>query len=205
MGRIRMGGNATMEFEPDYCEFHITVSAVGETSGKAITNGKKVTEDILTLLHDKTGIDIKTVTLKKEQTREAYSSRKDQKYVFEKEFYFCCKADNHITETITDLLTDMNDISYHTEYKLENISEKEQSAISVAVNNSREKAEKLAIALNSKITGFEEIRCDTNSENMYETEKFALACAGNARSLASELQNKKIEISKSVDIIWITE
>ena len=32
MGKIKMGGSAVIEFEPDYCEFHITVSIQKEIS-----------------------------------------------------------------------------------------------------------------------------------------------------------------------------
>lgn len=40
MGKIKMGGNATMEFEADYYEFHITVSVISGNSGDAISRGQ---------------------------------------------------------------------------------------------------------------------------------------------------------------------
>lgn len=196
-----------MAFEPDYCKFYITVSANGETTGEAVIRGKKITEEILSLLNDKIGIDIKTITLKNEHTAEQYSSQKGISYIFEKKFYFCCKADNHITEAITDLITDINGISYHIEYKLKNIHEKEQSVISEAVNDSREKAEKLARALNCKIKGFEEINCSADRfRDAYEfSDILKPLCDNGKKSLATELQNKKIEISKTVEIMWLTD
>lgn len=206
MGKIKMGGNATMEFEPDYYEFHITVSVISGTSGDAVSKGRYHTEEIIRLLQDKMGIDVKTITLKDEKTNALYN-RKDG-YQFEKEFYFQYKANNHTTESVVALLEQMSDVEYDINFKLENESEKEQLVMSAAVNNAKEKAEKLATALGSHITGFEEIRYEFNdelSDNVFYGCVCACADEGVPKSLASDLKNPKIEISKSVEIIWTTD
>ena len=45
MGKIKMGGSAVMEFEPDYCEFHITVSIQKDTSSEALSRGRQRVEE----------------------------------------------------------------------------------------------------------------------------------------------------------------
>ncbi|MDE6427055.1 MAG: SIMPL domain-containing protein [Ruminococcus sp.] len=207
MGKIKMGGNATMEFEPDYYEFYIEVSVISGTSGNAITKGRKRIEEILWQLRDKIGIDINNIILKDEKTKALYN-RKDG-YEFEKQFYFRYKADNRITEDIVSLLEKMSDVEYNIEFKLENESEKEQQVLSLAVNNAKEKAEKLATALGSHITGFEEIKYkfSENSNNDVDLcDVFCLCADGSVpESLASDLKNPKIEISKTVEIVWLTD
>lgn len=207
MGKIKMGGNATMEFDPDYYEFHITVSVISGTSGNAISKGRSRTEEVLSLLQDKLGFDVKKFTLKDEKTSSRYD-RKDG-YKFEKKFYFRYKADNNITESVVALLEKMSDVEYEVKFKLENESEKEQLVMSSAINNAREKAEKLATALGSHINGFEEIRYEFDEETYEDTMDYMCACASPnkavSESLASDLKNPKIEISKTVEIIWLTD
>ncbi|MDE6781851.1 MAG: SIMPL domain-containing protein [Ruminococcus sp.] len=212
MGKIKMGGNATIEFEADYYEFHITVSLIGKTSGDAISKGHSRTEEILSRLQNKLGIDIKTVTLKDEKISARYD-RKDC-YRFKKEFYFQYKASNSTTENIVSLLEKISDVEYNIKFKLANKSEKEQQVLSEAVNNAKEKAEKLATALGSHITGFEEIKYEFNNKSDYDYDDdcdedcdcLSINSYYSAtKSLSADLKNPKIEISKSVDIIWTTD
>lgn len=202
-----MTGKSEMKFEPDYYEFHITVSATNENSGYSVSEGRRITESILRMLNEKIGIDIKNVTLEKEKTNVTYDNN-NKAYAFEKKFFFCYKADNSITETITELLEDMSGVTYDIEFRLNNKSEKEQLVMSTAVNNSKEKAEKLAKALGSRITGFEEIkyRFSESTDELELCDVFrSISPNASPKPLAADLKNPKIKISKSVDIIWTTD
>ena len=91
-------------------------------------------------------------------------------------------------------------------------SEKNQIVLMAAVADAKEKAEKLAVALNTKIIGFEEILSDFQGNSrplprenddiffdvmsMFKSEK---------TSLAAQMGNPKIKISKSVNVIWLTD
>ena len=208
MGKIKMGGNSTMEFEPDYCEFHITVSAINENSGYSISKGRRITESLLRLLNERIGIDIKDITLENEKTDSTYDNDDNTIYDFEKKLFFCYKADNRITEAITELLEDMSGVTYNIKFKLNNKSEKEQLVMSTAVNDSKEKAEKLAEALGSRITGFEEIKYRFNeyTDDVVLHDMLYMCMDGSTPPpLASDLKNPKIEISKTVEIIWLTD
>lgn len=206
MGRIKMSGNATTEFDADYYEFHVNVSATNENSGYSVSKGRRITESILRMLTEKIGIDIKNITLESEKNNIIYCE--DKVYNFEKKFFFCYKSDNGITETITELLEDMSGVTYNIEFRLDDKSEKEQLVMSEAVNNSREKAEKLAKALGSRITGFEEIqyRFSESADDYELCDIFSITSPNDSpKPLAADLKNPKIKISKSVEIIWITD
>lgn len=202
-----MTGKSEIEFEPDYYEFHITVSTINKNSGYSVSEGHRITESILRMLNEKIGIDIKNITLENEKTDGTYYNSNNKAYDFEKKFFFCYKADNGITETITELLEDMSGVTYDIEFKLNDKSGKEQLVMSTAVNNSKEKAEKLAKALGSRITGFEEIRYRfSESTDDYELCDIAYMCnESTPKPLSADLKNPKITISKSVDIIWTTD
>lgn len=207
MGKIKMGGNATMEFDPDYYEFHLTVSTTNENSGYSVSKGRRITESILRMLNEKIGVDIKNITLENEKTNNTYYNN-NKAYTFEKKFFFCYKADNSITETITKLLEDISGVTYDIEFKLNDKSEKEQLVMSTAVSNSKEKAEKLAKALGSHITGFEEIKYRfSESIDDYELCGIfrSMSSDDSTKPLAADLKNPKIEISKSVEVIWLTD
>lgn len=205
MGKIKMGGNATMEFEPDYYEFHIKVSVISGTSGNAVSKGRTRTEEILRQLHDKLGINISDVILKDEKTNALFN-RKDG-YRFEKEFYFRYNASNRITEDIVSLLETMSDVEYDVKFMLKDESEKEQQVLSMAVNNAKEKAEKIASSLGSHVNGFKEIMYEFNEKYNEDLELACAYCSDEcvSESLAADLKNPKIEISKSVEVIWITD
>ncbi len=156
MGKIKMGGSAVMEFEPDYCEFHITVSVQKDTSSEAVTKGRQRVEQILQLLTQKAGIKIEDIILESEEND--FLNYSDEKYYrYKKYFYFTYKANNKITDVITQLLEKIDDTEYSLSFKFENESEKEQIVMMAAVNNAKNKAEKLAAAFDTKIIGFKEI------------------------------------------------
>lgn len=201
-----MSGNATIEFEADYYEFHITVSVMGKTSGDAISKGHSRTEEIFSSLQNKLGIDIKMITLQDEKTSSRYE-RKDG-YRFKKEFYFQYEANNNTTESVVSLLEKISDVEYDIKFKLADKSTKEQQVLFEAINNAKEKAEKLATALGSHIIGFEEIKYEfSESTDDYELcDVFSIISSNDSpKPLAADLKNPKIKISKSVEIIWITD
>lgn len=201
-----MGGNATMEFAPDYYEFYIEVSVISGTSGNAVAKGRTRTEEILRQLRDKLGIDIKNVILKDEKTKSLYN-RKDG-YEFEKSFYFRYEPSNRMTENIVSLLENMSDVEYEIKFGLENESEKEQLVLSAAVNDAKEKAEKIASSLGSHINGFEEIKYKFNdkiSDDVFISDILQPLNEDTTKTLSSDLKNPKIEISKTVEIVWLTD
>ncbi|MDE5582173.1 MAG: SIMPL domain-containing protein [Ruminococcus sp.] len=211
MGKIKMGGNATIEFESDYYEFHVTISLIGKTSGDAISKGHSRTEEILSRLQNKLGIDIKTVTLKDEKI-SAWCERKY--YKFNKEFYFQYKASNSTTENIVSLLEKISDVEYDIKFKLANKSEKEQLVLSEAVSDAKQKAEKIATALGSHITGFEEIKYEFNDKSAYDYDDDCdedcdclniTSYYSASKTLSADLKSPKIQISKSVEIVWTTD
>ena len=209
MGKIKMGGSAVMEFEPDYCEFHITVSIQKDTSSEALSRGRQRVEEILQLLTEKAGLKIGDIILDSESND--FSDYSDEKYyTYTKSFYFKYKADNKFTDTVVKLLEKVEDAEYEINFKLANQSEKDQIVMMAAVADAREKAEKLATALGTKINGYKEITHEfhsytENNINMdWMCNEMEKGITSN-NSLASQMGNRKIEISKSVDVIWLTE
>lgn len=206
MGKIKISGSSTMQFEPDYCEFRITVHLNSGTSGDTLAKGKYRTEEVLRALHEKTGIDITNVVLDDERLEQSY--RQEDGYNYRKTFSLRYQADNHITEAVTSLLENMADIEYSYEFGLTDKAAKEADVMAAAINDAKAKAENIAASLNSKLVGYEEIKyefTEDNDDNEVVFCEHERAMGSLADSLASKLKNPKIEISKNVNIVWITE
>ena len=210
MGKIKMGGSAVMEFEPDYCEFHITVSVQKDTSSEAVTKGRQRVEQIWQLLTEKVGIKIGDIILESESND--FSDYSDEKYyTYSKSFYFRYKTDNKFTDTVIKFLEKVDNAEYDIKFKFDNNSAKEQTVMMAAVADAREKAEKLANALGTKIIGFKEIVSEFNGQDDILDEKKDTFCdlmsgfQSKKPSLASQMGNHKIEVHKFVDVIWLTD
>lgn len=87
-----MSGNATTEFDADYYEFHVNVSATNENSGYSVSKGRRITESILRMLTKKIGIDIKNITLESERTESTFDDNDNIVYDFEKKFFFLLQS-----------------------------------------------------------------------------------------------------------------
>lgn len=206
MGKIKMGGSAVMEFEPDYCEFTITVSAKNKNSNDAIEKGQHITEEVLQKLNENLDIKPDMFMLSDESNLVPY---KEDYYEYEKEFFIRYQADNHITDAIVNILSSITNVSYKIEFKLSNIAEKNKIVMNTAINDSKNKAKQLAESLGNKITGFEEIRYQYKDDQSEIAQSHKLGIPNDkvfrTGHLSSNMQTAKIEICESVDVIWLTD
>ncbi|MBR5363611.1 MAG: SIMPL domain-containing protein [Oscillospiraceae bacterium] len=201
MGKIKTEGRVTLEFEPDLYEISVTVRAEGETSGAAVTAGKKQTEMLLQYLRIQLDILPEQLTAESENVSVPY---RDEKYIFSRELLLKIPADNHVREALTEMLSEMQAVSYDIRPKLADESRQKQAALDAAVQNAREKAERLAAAMHSRVTSFDEI-C-TDGMGMQDGVRSAAACAApRMKNLAADLQNPKIKITGEVTVVWLTE
>ena len=207
MGKIKTSGNAVMEFEPDSCEFRVVVNVSSGTSGDTLSKGKYRTEDVLRELGEKAGIDTEGIILVSENMNAAYDRREG--FFYRKEFLFRYQADNRITETVTSLLQNMEDVEYSYTFELSGRAAGEEKVLSAAVEDARAKADRIAASLGTKIAGCEEIRYeyfgDGEDKDSPVMLKDARAGAFAEDLLASKLKTPKISISKTVNAVWLTE
>ena len=206
MGKIKMGGSAFMEFEPDYYRCTVSVSVEGATSGAAVADGRAKVEEILRALRDELGIEIESIVLSKEKVEEKYNRNI---YEFSKAFYFDYAPDNAITEAIAKIFENFTSVEYSVHFNLNDEDAKRKQVISLALEDANKKAELLANALGSKIVGFEEIEyryddCELDDESSMDW-MIQESIHHKSNSLASQLKNQKIRLEESVEVIWLTE
>lgn len=203
MGKIKMGGSATMEFDPDYYEISIEITITDKTAGIAISKGRQLIEDLLTTLNKQLDIKPNNMTVSHEKTRICYGD--EESFEFYKKLRMITNVDHRTTESIINVLQGFNYIEYDIDPLLENLNQKEKLVINAAVEDSRNKAEMIISSLNCSIIGFEEIQHD------YKTDYYTLSVCHKIGSVepsdsqAAKLSNRKISITKNVNVIWLTD
>lgn len=211
MGIIKTAGRAELEFDPDIYDISITIKAVGKTSGMAVTAGKKQTEQLLQSLQDELQIKPEQLLAERENVdKPSRHENQEADYRFFRTLCLKIPADNRLREAVTDLLAEMDDVTYMITERLSAENEQKQMAIDAAVQCARGKAEQLALSLGTKVTGFEEIITEgtqsisQNNKKIHEEYCFSDSVL-ERKSRAAELKNPKIKISGEVTVTWLTE
>lgn len=208
MGKIKTEGYVNLEFDPDYYEIAVTVSTESESSGGAITEGKKKTEALLHALQNNLQLTPDSITADSETVcKSRFNEQRNQfDYEYMRSLLLRFPADNHVREAVTDLFAKTDCVTYNVSAKLNDENHQKQIALEAAVQCAREKAEEIAAALHCRVCGFEEIRTDGASD-FRRTILCAMAdgAVPAANSLAADLQNPKIPINGEVSVVWLTE
>ena len=204
MGKLSVKGSAEMEFVVDVFRISITIRASASSSGEVIISGKKKTEQFLTIMREKLGIEPNCFKLKSDSVNEDYHNKNT--YTYEKSLSFEIQADLSLLSRITSTLGELSDVEYNVSFDLSDEISKEKQVIDAAVNNSREKAELIVASLGKTVQGVDEV----NFENPYSCNiKYrSLAksvCVDDSPSLETMLKNPTQTISKSIYIDWIIE
>lgn len=208
MGKIKTEGRVTLEFEPDIYEITITVRAEGKTSGAAVTAGKKQTEQLLQSLQDKLQIKSEQLSAEREAVdKPTHYDQKESDYHFSRTLCLKIPADNKLRESVTDMLAEMDDVTYMITEKLSNENNQKQTALDTAIRIAREKAERIANSLQCEIVGFENILTDGASNIQDEDEEpvRGIVAPSCYKKKAASLKNPKIQITGEVTVVWLTE
>lgn len=205
MGKIKTKGSASLAFEPDLFAIGITVQTEEKTSGAAISAGKKQTEYLLQILSKNLNIEPEQISAENEEVSIPYQK---ECYSYSRRLLLKIPANNDLRELITDLLADMDNVTYSVGALLTGENEKKQIVMDAAIQNAKLKAEKMAASLESKIIGFEQIYTDGDIDDFEcpPNVKQSRSCSSlKSKSLASQLKNPKIELEGEVTVIWLTE
>ncbi len=204
MSRIKVRGSSNTEYNAEILTTNITLRVTSSDSGKAVTLGKNKLESLLEAMEERLGLKAEHFSLERENVDRSYNSKE---YTFSKTITIKTDMSLKTAEDITDVLSGFSDIDYSFGYELKDVEAKENEVLGRAIKNSRLKAEAIAECTGQTIVGAEEIRCEyPDDANEQGLDRLCCAVAGGSRSRrADKLSLPKIAVSKSVDIVWITE
>ena len=172
-------------------------------AGVAISKGRQLTEDLLTTLNRQLNINPKDITVYQDRTKNGYG--KEEAFEFQKYLHIITNADHNITEAIINVLQGFNYVEYNVDPLLDNHNEKEKLVINAAVEDSRNKAEMIISSLNCSIIGFEEIQHDYKPDYYTPSVCYKIGAVEPFNSQSAKLSNRKISITKNVNIVWLTD
>lgn len=204
MSTIKVRGSSKTEYNAEILKTRITLCVTSGSSGEAVMLGKSKLESLLEAMEARLGLGAECFLLERENVDKSYNSRE---YTFSKTITIKTDMSLKTAEDITDVLSGFSDIDYSFDYELKDIDTKENEVMARAIENSREKAAAIASCTGMAVVGAEEIRYEYPAETS-EQGMDRLFCAAKGSSLsrrADKLSLPKITVSKSVDIVWITE
>ena len=203
MGKIKVKGSAKMKFQAELLEMNFTIQGSGKSSGTAIADGKKKVEQLLSTMQEKLNIPPENFRLENDAVSENYNRNS---YTFTKSISVSVKADLAILEQLTDLVSEIPDTSYSTNFKLDTVSQKEKTVIQMAFEDARQKADMIAFCSGQTVTSVDEINYEYHAfTEEEEMQRFAVACGAVSEKLASKLSLPEQEISKEVNVIFLIE
>ena len=204
MGTLRVGGNAKHIFPVDYFEIKIQINATCKSSGEAIETGKKRTEQFLRLMKSELSLGPESFTLNDFTVKHTY----DKQYGYEKSISINVEADLALVEKIAVLMQSLSEAEYKVYFNLNNQAEKERLVLREAIENSRRSAEIIAASFGEKVVGMETANYQYSGWDEREKSRGLVKSVSvdfDTEDMSRRLQNPTKTVSKSIDIIWITE
>ncbi len=202
MGTLKVRGSAKRDFEIDRFIIKTRIKASDKSSGEAIALGKKRTDSFLGIMKDNLGIKPSDFVAEDYSVSQSYGA--EAEYRFSRCVSLRVQSDLSLVEEMTTLLESLSDVEYEIEFGLSGEQEKSQEVLSLAIADSRAKAEMIAKSLGLKIVGAENVEFDYSENEYPNLRSFASCKAADSRSLASDLKNPTRTISRSISIEWET-
>lgn len=199
MGKIVVKGSASCKFQVELLQIDFTLRGVGKSSGSAITDGKKQVEKFLSAMQDKLNIPPESFRLEDDSVSSGYDH-----YTFKKDISIVIKANLALMENLTDLVSEIPDMSYSTHFMLDNIPEKEKAVIQMAFEDARKKADMIAECSGQIVTSVEAI--DYSQRPYVDVNLAKVDCAPSSeKTKATVLALPEREISKEIGVIFLIE
>ena len=202
MGKIKVRGYAERKIEVDECVYTIRFSHSDVYEAEAIRRVKENSEEFLRKLKEK-GIDIRKVHLS-----DDYITRGGSNKTCSRELKIVCDASTKTNNFMLNIVKDNKiEASVITNYRYSKTQELHKELLSLAVKDSKEKAEIIASASDSKV-----LNIDYMTFDRYDTEEDEDYCAKEMRcdydeaavpcSVSDEISNKLNIESEEVFITW---
>ena len=202
MSKLSVRGFAEMDFTVDVFKVTVTIRAAAPSTGEVITSRKKKTEQFLTVMKEKLGIEPNCFRLESDSVMEEYGSKNT--YGYTKKLSLEINADLSALSRFTSLLSELSDVEYAVDFDFSDEAEKEKQVIDAAISNSREKAEIIASSLGKTIQGVEQISFEQPSAGNHRYLAKSV-CVDDSPDLETMLKNPVKTLTKSICIDWIID
>lgn len=208
MGEMTVKGYAEREVECDLVKYVFKFEKIGYSIDNSVKAVSAELERFLEIIENKTGITPNIFKIVDNSTSKAYHSEKEQKY----KAYRKISAVLPMSAEFSDFL--MNIIAKHEfnvevdeNYIVSNIEEINKELLKLAIEDSKDKAEMIAVFAGEKICGIKTLKILTSSSSSNEEDEgYALDdILKTLDSKSSQLSSPVVKLSQNVDITWSIE
>lgn len=208
MGKLKIEGRATKEYEYDLMEVTIRFQVCEETSAKAIEKVIYQCEDCLETLA-KDGIAIENIRIGKDDVDQDYNYSDEFEATATREIIVRLPLDITFSNYIMELVKDKEyDVDINIEYKFSKLNEINNELLKSAIDDSKSKASLIADAMNQKIIGIDSVEMKDYYKNNIEWMEQECCRMGTVPSnlqQSNKLKSPVDEKSSSVEVVWIIE
>lgn len=160
MGKLNIIGTAEKKISCNAMYLFLTFSAYEATASRASEKAMQNCDSFLKMLQENQ-IVISEISLEETKTEKSYS--KKEEYYSVRKIRFSSELDIALLNQFELWIQKVPfNVALSTEFYISNMAEVRKELLREAVEDSRQKAEMLAEAMNQKITGFEEVIMDRN-------------------------------------------
>lgn len=205
MGKIKVRGYAERKIEVDECIYTIRFSHTDVYEAEAIRRVKENSEEFLKVLKDN-GIDLSKVQLSDDNILRAGTNK-----TCSRELKIVCDASTKTNNFMLGIVRNNKiEASITTNYKYSKIDELHKELLSLAVKDSKQKAEIIALASDSKVLSidymsFDRYDCEDDYEEYLDNDNIKCCLDRDAiptQGISDELANKLNVEREEVFITW---
>lgn len=204
---------AEKKFDPDQCEITLGISVNKKASGEASRKASNQCEQILDKL-SKLGFNSPEITIKSDSIDKRSSSSGDY-YEAQKTLLIRLPADMHIINSIHDVIeAGFDNVSFSVRFLLSRSEELRRTLLNEAIKDSKFKAAVLAESMGKKIIGIDSANV-SDTEDVYDltdekARQSGSGCGdilglGDIHPYMNKLIPEKIELERSVKIVWLLD
>lgn len=210
MGEMTVKGYAEREVESDLVKYTFNFEKIGysiDTSVKAVS---AELERFLEIIEEKTGIIPDVFRIENNSTSKTYNSEKGQRYKAERRISAVLPMSAELSDLLMNIIVKHEfNVEINEDYIVSNMEEINKELLKLAIENSKDKAEMIALFAEEKICGIKTLKILTNKSSSideeYEEGYRLDDILRGLDSKSSQLSSPIIKLSQNVEIVWNIE
>lgn len=210
MGEMTVKGYAEREVECDLVKYTFNFEKICysiDTSVKAVS---AELERFLEIIEKKTGITPNVFRIENNSTSKEYNSDKEKRYKADRKISTVLPMSAKFSDLLMNIIAKYEfNVEVDEDYIVSNIEEINKELLKLAIENSKDKAEMIALFAGEKICGIKTLKILTNKSYLvdeeYEEGYRLDDILRGVNSKSSQLSSPVIKLSQNVEIVWNIE
>lgn len=208
MGKLKIEGKATKEYEYDLMEITVRFQVHEESSAKAISKVTAQCEECLSILNER-GVSMENIRIGDDSVEQEYDDH-ELEVCATREIVIRLPFDTGFSNYFMEIIREKEyEVDIDITPLLSKASEIRNELLKMALDDSKSKASFIAEAMEQKITGIDSVEIgdrytDYGMDYMCCEQEYDIAAPSNLY-LSNQLKAPTTKESASVEVVWIIE